>query len=94
MLYALCVQAGSSPDQTRSCGHEGEDRLRHAVPGPADVPEILPRAATGQFSPVCREGGGGGEEGEHGTGAGLPHVSQVPTTHSSQKLAVNMVTIV
>jgi hypothetical protein len=71
------LQAGSGPDSAGSCGHEGEDTPRHGAPGPADVPEVLPRAAAGQLTGVCREGGGRGEEGEHGTGAGIPHVLQV-----------------
>ena len=76
--YFSCTQAGPSSDSARSCGHEGEDRPRHTVPGTADVPEVLPRPTPSQLSPVCRESvGRGGEEGEHGSGAGLPHVSQV-----------------
>ena len=76
-LCSLSTQAGSGPHSAGSCGHEGEGRPRHGAPDPTDVPEVLPRAATGQLPAVCSEGGGGGEEGEHGSGAGLPHVLQI-----------------
>ena len=80
------VQAGPGPDSAGACGHEGEDRPRHRAPDPADVPEVLPRPAAGQLTPVCREGVGRGEKGEHGSGARISHVLQVLALENCQKM--------
>ena len=90
----VSLQAGPGTDPAGSCGHEGEDRPRLTAPGAADVPEVLPRPASGQLPAVCSEGGGGGgEEGEHGSGPGVPHVPQVRTSGSSRQLPGYVVTI-